>query len=85
MKRIIALLIYLVLTLSYVYGENDGRRPRWLSEVPAASNSTFEYKVITVYAQTASEAKGLVPREVTSYVNTKSSNHLSIEDNFRES
>ena len=42
MKRIIALLIYLVLTLSYVYGENDGRRPRWLSEVPAASNGTFE-------------------------------------------
>ena len=70
MKRIIALLIYLVLTLAYVYGENDGRRPRWLSEVPAASNGTFEYKVITVYAQTASEAKGLVPREVTSYVET---------------
>ena len=70
MKRIIALLIYLVLTLAYVYGENDGRRPHWLSEVPAASNGTFEYKVITVYAQTASEAKGLVPREVTSYVET---------------
>lgn len=70
MKRIIALLIYLVLTLAYVYGENDGRRPRWLSEVPAASNGTFEYKVITVYAQTASEAKGLVPREVTNYVET---------------
>ena len=70
MKRIIALFIYLVLTLAYVYGENDGRRPRWLSEVPAASNGTFEYKVITVYAQTASEAKGLVPREVTSYVET---------------
>jgi hypothetical protein len=70
MKKRIVLLAVLVFSIAWVYGNNDGRKPRWLSEVPVASNSTFEYKVITVYAQTASEAKGLVPQEITNYVET---------------
>ena len=71
MKRgIVLLFAFLVLAIACVYGNNDGRRPRWLSEVPVASNGTFEYKVVTVYAQTPSEAKGLVPQEITHYVET---------------
>ncbi len=70
MKQGIALFAFLVLAMACVFGNNDGRRPRWLSEVPVASNSTFEYKVVTVYAQTPSEAKGLVPREITHYIET---------------
>jgi len=70
MKNGVALLAFLVLAMTCVYGNNYGRRPRWLSEVPVASNNTFEYKVVTVYAQTPSEAKGLVPREITHYIET---------------
>lgn len=70
MKKGVALLAFLVLAMTCVYGNNDGKRPRWLSEVPVASNNTFEYKVVTVYAQTPSEAKGLVPREITHYIET---------------
>ena len=70
MKKGIALLVFIIMAISFVYGENGGRKPRWLSEVPVASNATFEYKVITVYAQTISEAKGLVPREITHYIET---------------
>lgn len=70
MKKGFALFALMVFALACVYGGNDGRKPRWLSEVPIASNTTFEYKVVTVYAQTVSEAKGLVPQELTHYVET---------------
>ena len=47
----------------------DGR-PRWISQPPVASNNTFEYKVISIDAHSVSEARGLVPKELTHYLET---------------
>lgn len=64
---IIALLLLIVVS---AFGNNGSGRPRWISEVPVASNNTFEYKVIVVHASSISEARALVPREMTHYVET---------------
>lgn len=70
MKKVFLTVTVLFSMILASFGSNSGERPRWLSEVPVSSNNTFEYKVITVYAQTPSEAKGLVPQEITRYVET---------------
>ena len=70
MKKEIALFTMLLLAIGFAYGNNGGRKPSWLSEVPVASNNTFEYKVIVIHASNSSEARALVPREITHYVET---------------
>lgn len=47
----------------------DGR-PRWIAQPPVASNNTFEYKVISIDANSFNEARGLVPQELTHYLET---------------
>ena len=55
---------------SFSYGNNAGGRPRWLSETPVASNNSFDYIVVTVDAGSLSEARGLVPQELTYFLET---------------
>lgn len=62
----------LLLPLSTRASEKDGR-PRWITQPPVASNNTFEYKVITIDAHSASEARGIVPQEITNYLETSKS------------
>mgnify|MGYP007101880848 CR=1 FL=1 len=50
--------------------ERNGGKPRWLSTLPIASNNTFEYRVVTIDAGNISEARGLVPQELTHYLET---------------
>lgn len=50
--------------------DNQGGKPRWLSTLPIASNNTFEYRVVTIDAGNVSEARGLVPQELTHYFET---------------
>lgn len=65
---IIAIVLLSILTLSY--GSNAGGRPRWISELPVASNNTFEYKVVAVNAGNIHEARGKVPQELTYFIET---------------
>lgn len=69
MKRSVILPL-LLLTLMSAFGSNTKGRPRWITDVPVASNNTFEYKVIVVNASNISEARALVPREMSHYVET---------------
>lgn len=57
----------LLLSLSALASGKDGR-PRWISQPPVASNNTFEYKVISIDAHNVSEARGMVPQELTNYL-----------------
>lgn len=59
----------LLLSLSAVASSKDGR-PRWIAQPPVASNNTFEYKVISIDANSVSEARGMVPQELTHYLET---------------
>ena len=71
---IIALLLSIMVS---AFGNNGNGRPRWISEVPVASNNTFEYKVIVIHASNSSEARALVPREITHYVETSHNVHIT--------
>lgn len=71
---IIALLLSIMVS---ALGNNGNGRPRWISEVPVASNNTFEYKVIVIHASNSSEARALVPREITHYVETSHNVHIT--------
>lgn len=62
----------MALFLSLTASGKDGR-PRWITQPPVASNNTFEYKVIAIDANAVSEARGLVPKEITHYLETTKS------------
>ena len=68
-KGFLAIALLLSVMVS-AFGSNSGGRPRWITDVPVASNNTFEYKVIVIHASNSSEARALVPREMTHYVET---------------
>ena len=66
-----ALLCCLIMLLSDpVMASGGNGRPRWISQPPVPSNSTFEYRVITIDAHSSSEARGLVTQELTHYLET---------------
>ncbi len=62
----------LLLPLSIKASEKDGR-PRWITQPPVASNNTFEFRVISIDAHSFSEARGMVPQEITHYLETSKS------------
>ena len=68
-KKAVLCLGALLLSLSVLASGKDGR-PRWISQPPIPSNNTFEYKVISIDANSISEARGLVPQELTNYLET---------------
>ena len=70
MKKEFTLITLLLLAINIVNGNSAGIPPRWLSEAPVASNKTFEYKVIIIEASSRSEARGLVPQELTYFLET---------------
>lgn len=65
-----ALFVLFLFPIVAFSADNQGGKPRWLSTLPIASNNTFEYKVVTIDAGNISEARGLVPQELTHYLET---------------
>lgn len=65
-----ALFVLLLFPVRAFCVDNQGGKPRWLSTLPIASNNTFEYRVVTIDAGNISEARGLVPQELTHYLET---------------
>lgn len=68
-KKAVLCFAVLLLSLSVVASGKDGR-PRWITQPPVASNNTFEYRVISIDANNVSEARGMVPQELTNYLET---------------
>lgn len=67
---IILLVLFGFLIIPCAYAQRNSIKPKWMSELPKTTNSTFDYKVLRIDAKSISEARGLVLREITNYLET---------------